>query len=936
MNKIVLSILTLALLAVPVAAQNSVYLDPQHSSACCCDTIEVEIRVNATNLGSGQINLTYNPDCANVTKWTRDTTNFPMGGEEPYVGRAWITFMTLDQQLTGDYRVGTLTIHCVREGECNTPLAFIDGSKLFDEEGTETRAIWTDGTFRCFRCISEPGCIEGSVNDEAGNAIGGAAVRAVQDDEVGDGTTDGNGYYKIPDLNPGTYKVTASKEGYASQTKEGVEVITGECAGLNFVLPQARKPDLVIAGVWNEDGKICYTIENTGAATAPDSHRTVLYIDGVNVSSDMVYVELKAGASTDRCFDYRWECTPPQDEVKVCADADNKVDESDETNNCMGAVFRCPLNQMEACRSLAFSTEVDFVTFGPEPADGNPIISDGDLLGGGCVVCARNRELLAVFQCEFDLGLDAADVIDIDFETPLVAFSTELDHPDDWFTAGDLLTTHGAVIPNIALLARFNIYADLGLDAVHFIGERERIIEFLNHAGEFGRDFWLENPGALSEMLEKHEIDIWFSTEGTAPTPENPGFLDGDLLSARTGTIVASNGLLLPTSVPAGIPDRGVDFGLDAVTAGRATDRGTILFSTEILFNGEPPFTDGDIIKLGNGVVRTNEDLINCFEPKVDELGLDALSVCIDHLCVNRITKIGGMQVPVADIGTDGRADLMFPTDHPFGRDVPFWGTICDDIREFRVVYRKADAGIGNGTGIAVQSGEGWMVKDQDIVTGDCIVDVPWFSDANGWYDAARYRELKPCNEPLILTNWNTLGMEDGLYRVWFEFKRNDVVEREPVDHFVQLDNTNPTFEEFDIPNGTCTIYGSADMNYTDSLGRGILVQGQFQDDHFWRYMLRICGDSYPYHGYGLINYYDPGPKAANLDDTGTTPDGTLVDLHRVSVFDLAPSPMECAYSADLLLWDRTIVGTFYKDPYLIGGHFRSHVTKPIYFSYAP
>ncbi|MEA1944887.1 MAG: dockerin type I domain-containing protein [Euryarchaeota archaeon] len=155
MNKIVLSVLTLALLAVPVAAQNSVYLNPEHSSTSYCNTVDVEIWVNATNLGSGQINLTYDPDCANVTKWTRDTTNFPMGGESYYAGRVWITFMTLGQ-LTGDYMVGTLTIHCVNEGECKTPLAFADGSKLFDEGGSDMLVIWINGTFECSEIDTTP------------------------------------------------------------------------------------------------------------------------------------------------------------------------------------------------------------------------------------------------------------------------------------------------------------------------------------------------------------------------------------------------------------------------------------------------------------------------------------------------------------------------------------------------------------------------------------------------------------------------------------------------------------------------------------------------------------------------------------------------------------------------------------------------------------
>jgi hypothetical protein len=120
-------------------------------------------------------------------------------------------------------------------------------------------------------------------------------------------------------------------------------------------------------------------------------------------------------------------------------------------------------------------------------------------------------------------------------------------------------------------------------------------------------------------------VDIWFSTEGTWSPAGTVGFLDGDLLSARTGTIVASNDVLLPVTVPAGIPNRGVDLGLDAITAGRTGSRNTVHFSTELLYAGEPTFTDGDVLRLGNGVVHVHKDLIRCFEPKADFLGLDAL-----------------------------------------------------------------------------------------------------------------------------------------------------------------------------------------------------------------------------------------------------------------------------------------------------------------------
>ena len=279
----------------------------------------------------------------------------------------------------------------------------------------------------------------------------------------------------------------------------------------------------------------------------------------------------------------------------------------------------------ESCE-LYFSTEEDFIALGPIPPDGNPIISDGDLLGPGCVVFARNRELLAAFNVNVDLGLDAVDVIDA--KGRLVAFSTELDDPSGRFAAGDLLATNGLVIPNSALLAEFDVARmDLGLDSVHFVGDPEDITSFLDRSSQMGRDEWLKDPGILPEMLREYGVNIWFSTEGTPSLTGDSTFIDGDLLSARDGIIVAPNSVLLPPAVPAGIPNRGVDFGLDAATADRDGNREQIRFSTEILFEGEPLFSDGDVLLIGDGVTCTNEDLVRCFEPKTRELGLDALSM---------------------------------------------------------------------------------------------------------------------------------------------------------------------------------------------------------------------------------------------------------------------------------------------------------------------
>jgi len=273
------------------------------------------------------------------------------------------------------------------------------------------------------------------------------------------------------------------------------------------------------------------------------------------------------------------------------------------------------------CQWLAFSVEEDFVMTDGEPPDGNPYISDGDLLSWRATICARNAELLNLFDVPADLGLDAADVITTTGNA--VAFSTELDSPNPGqFTAGDLLISNGSRIPNAALTSGFGVGYDVGLDAVHFVGKTVDILAFL--------DDWARDPGDLSSMLQQHEIDIWFSTEATWDPVGALGFLDGDLLSARNGAVIALGSDLLPAVVPAGIPSAGVDFGLDAASGERIDEPKAVAFSTEILHENSFDFTDGDILQYGStSIVYTNHTLIDSFKPAVRFLGLDALSFSV-------------------------------------------------------------------------------------------------------------------------------------------------------------------------------------------------------------------------------------------------------------------------------------------------------------------
>jgi len=601
---------------------------------------------------------------------------------------------------------------------------------------------------------------------------------------------------------------------------------------------------------------------------------------------------------------------------------------------------------LENCRAGAFSTEEDFMMTEGEPYDGNPYISDGDLLSPSGQLCARNADLLVNFNpagvAAADLGLDAIDILD--FKDRLAAFSTSLDDPFGKFSAGDLLFTDGGVIPNSALVARFGIKHDIGLDAVQLIGKTEQIRGFVDRVREANPDGW--NQGLLDQLLETFDVDIWFSIEGTYWGAENQPILDGDLLSAK-GFIVAPNSVLLPPDVPAGLPTRGVDFGLDAVAANNAlADQPIILFSTEILYRGERTFTDGDVLLMGDGVKALNEDLIAAWHPRADFLGLDALWLLtepppledpfITHLCGDRsVGDFDGGLVGIGGSGTglhrNGPPDAAWPDGRPrqpCGRFVPVDGFMPDTgVNRFRVAYRKAgDPYLGVDTHDGIQTS--WFIYQRaPFWPFPCVLSGNLSTDAKGWMDAATYQGYKDgtltggCpNAGLKLAVWNTDGAigfdpgpadPNGHYVLWLEFD-DGVIDREPVEHHLQLDNTLPVIHDFKVTlaDGSTPVDACGEAPNGENIFK---IYGDFADDYYWGYKLRVRGGNPPgSKTYGWHNYYDGTPPVVNTDRTGTTPDGNTVFLRDIDMEQL-PHFTDCCYVLDLWVRDGAIRHSFNK-----------------------
>ncbi len=622
------------------------------------------------------------------------------------------------------------------------------------------------------------------------------------------------------------------------------------------------------------------------------------------------------------------------------------------------------LAQGPGCRGLLLSTSEDFFMQDTEDQDGNRVVSDGDLLAfdagsGGTTICRRNRELLAAFDIpRIDFGLDA--VAAVDRQREILVFSTELDDPKRRFTAGDLIFTTGLVIPNQVLTQRFDLAHDIGLDAVSLLGGEREWRQFMEKFGGMSREEMLRQRREVLGFLEEAKMDILFSTEGTAPSVEQPRFIDGDLLSAVSGTIFRANSALLP-ALPAGIPSRGVDWGLDAYTFGEGLQsRGAMeLFSTEIVGEAEGPFTDGDALGVGPVVVAKNFELLKSLTPATFDLGLDALHMdAAEFTCAPpSITRISN--VYVSEIDGQGLATTGATTDRPFGGVIRVQGAMplaveCPQLAnfEFRVELDEGGGfpGIGDPNTLTIPAG--WLRQldgNPSPSITDCVTSIanprtPYQPDAMGWFNLADYRRFDECGEDESVAVWNSSGratnVEAGDPPVTVRFR---LVMREvgapgyysvsaPVR--VRLDNNNyalPATKDTPLTGDMSMTFGVAsgsDASVTDcdiTAGSADVILnllGRARDQHFWYYSLRWSGGDAV--GWRSITpsvdavFDNDATDRAEISLGGTVPGNSTTVL--LSEFNLTQAhqdatggtpPIECGYVVELRAHDRTIAGSF-------------------------
>lgn len=136
---------------------------------------------------------------------------------------------------------------------------------------------------------------------------------------------------------PVTVKVIVDSTNDITESNEQNNVGKGE------IEPLEKLPDLIIDKIEcdRENSRIGYVIKNVGEGTAKAGHATTLYVNGKEISYDLVNVDLEPGATYESWFkEYKWpECTTIK--ARVCADDYDKVNESNEQNNCLEKTCEC-------------------------------------------------------------------------------------------------------------------------------------------------------------------------------------------------------------------------------------------------------------------------------------------------------------------------------------------------------------------------------------------------------------------------------------------------------------------------------------------------------------------------------------------------------------------------------------------------------------------
>ncbi|MDZ7729954.1 MAG: carboxypeptidase regulatory-like domain-containing protein [Natrialbaceae archaeon] len=218
---------------------------------------ETQTNVTVPANGSATANFSLDPADGSITGTVLDDANTTVENVQIDAGN---TSTTTDANGTYslDVAFGNYTVTADKAGYDN------------DSATVTVNASATPVT-QNFTLVAQNGSISGTVTDDAGQALDNATVEI---DSTGqNATTDATGAYTIPDVEPGTYNLTASKTGYDDAVATTESVGPGEDRTIDFSL--AAQNGSIAGTVTDQDGdavdNATVTINETGQNTTTNA-----------------------------------------------------------------------------------------------------------------------------------------------------------------------------------------------------------------------------------------------------------------------------------------------------------------------------------------------------------------------------------------------------------------------------------------------------------------------------------------------------------------------------------------------------------------------------------------------------------------------------------------------------------------------------------------
>jgi hypothetical protein len=337
--------------------------------------------------------------------------------------------------------------------------------------------------------------------------------------------------------------------------------------------------------------------------------------------------------------------------------------------------------------------------------------------------------------------------------------------------------------------------------------------------------------------------------------------------------------------------------------------------------------------QFGDEISKVNQADLLCVPSEKTALSQDPN---VTQMCGDRdAVDFDGGLVPPGGPGTGllrENPDAMWPDGRPrrpCGEYVPIDGFLpSTGVKRFRIAYRAhADPvpALGTAPGIHTR----WILRDRSV-SAFCKANPANVLENVGpqdWMDADAYLEAMfggPStdwcpNFGLRLAVWDTANKmgfgppdPDGHYVIWLEWEDNaNVLHKEPFEHHLQLDNTLPVINDLlvTLNDGATPVGACGEAPEGENIFK---VHGDFADDYYWSYLLRVRGGNPPTTvNYGWHNYYDGTAPVANTDKTGTTPVNTTVFLRDVDMNDFGKAFTDCCYLLEIFVRDAAIRHSF-------------------------